>query len=68
MQQTETVESRHHHVRQNKIRPCAPGFRKGLCTVYNCDEFVLWLQNVPNVLAHVRIVIGEKNARARALR
>ena len=63
-QQTEAVQPRHHHVRKDQGRALATHRRERRLSVGNRLDAPVCFEQARHVLAHVRVVVGEDDARA----
>jgi hypothetical protein len=65
-QQAETVQHRHHHVRQDKVGPVPADRIQRRLPVRNDDGVVAFVQQPAHVVAHVGVVVGQQHAGARS--
>ena len=56
-QQSEPVQARHHDIGQQQGRPQQPGGLQRLAAIRNRMHLIAAIQQAPEVLAHVRVVV-----------
>src|SRR5687768_11311655 len=63
LQQTKSVEFRHHHVRQHEIESLFASRPDRSHTITYCLYFISAGKQTPDVVAHVGIIVSQQNAR-----